>query len=429
VEAAFTGDGRITGLKTRTVCNLGAITAPSGAYPPQRVVGYATGAYRIAAHRAEVCAVYTNTAPTGPYRGAGRPEAAFIAERVAAEVARRLALDPVEVRRRNFIRSDEFPYRTPNGALYDSGNYERALDRALERVGYVELRERQRRALTEGAFLLGIGVASTIEESAEGWESGRIEVAPNGTVIARTGSLSHGQGHETSFAQVVADRLQVPFDAVRVVYGDTAETPPGIGTFGSRSMVLGGSALVASADGVRARAIQVAAALLETSAEDLVYENGGVQVAGAPERRVSLATIARAAEDGIGLPTNERGLHHEDRFQPGGETVPFGTTMAVVRVDRETGAVALERLLSVVDCGTVINPLIVEGQLHGGLAQGIGQAMYERVVYDRDGQLVTMSLMDYAVPTARMLPRFEVNRTETLSPLNPLGAKGVGESG
>lgn len=427
-EVAFTAEGVITALKTWTICNFGAVTMPATPMPPLRMRDYATGAYRIPAHRAEIIGVYTNTAPTGPYRGAGRPEAAFLAERVVESVARALGLDPVETRRRNFIRPEEFPYTTPSGAVYDSGDYEKALDRALEIAGYAELRARQREARARGE-LFGIGIATTIEVAAQGWESGRIEVEPDGTVLARTGSSSHGQGHETSFAQVVADELGVPFERVRVIRGDTAQTPEGVGTFGSRSLTLGGSALAVAAAGIREKAVQVAAALLETAPSDLVYVDGGVQVVGAPERRVELAEIARAAREGIGLPPGERGLAQQTRFDPGRDTVPFGTTIAVVRIDRETGRVRLERLIAVDDCGTVVNPLIVEGQVAGGLAQGIGQALYERVVYDQEGQLLTASLLDYAVPTAEMLPDYELDTTVTPSPFNPLGAKGVGEAG
>lgn len=429
VEAAFTDEGIITALKTRTVTNFGALTLPATAGPPMRVPDYATGAYRIPALRSEVFTVYTNTAPTGPYRGAGRPEAAFIAERVVEEVARTLGLDPVEARRRNFIKPHEFPYTTPNGAVYDSGDYEKALDRALEIAGYDALRAQQRAEREAVVDPLGIGVATTIEVAGQGWESGRIEVEPDGTVVARTGSSSHGQGHETSFAQVVADHLGVPFERVRIVHGDTDAVPEGVGTFGSRSMTLGGGALTVSADGIKTKAVLVAAALLETSPDDLVYTRGGVEVAGAADRRVELAQIARAAEQGIGLPPEERGLSHENRFEPSGENIPSGTTIAVVRIDRQTGKVKLQRLISVDDCGTVINPLIVDGQIMGGLAQGIGQALFERVVYDDDGQLLTMSLLDYAVPTARMVPDYELDLTETPSPNNPLGVKGVGESG
>jgi carbon-monoxide dehydrogenase large subunit len=434
VEAAFTGDGIITGLKVRTIFNVGGVLMHPFAAPPLRVTDYATGAYCIGAFRVEALGVYTNTSPTGPYRGAGRPEAGFIAERTIEEVARTLGLDPIEVRRRNFIKPNQFPYTTPVGSTYDSGNYELALERALEIAGYERLRDevrRERVGAQRGAPqpLRGIGIATTIEVSAQGSEFGSIEVEPDGTIVARTGSSSHGQGHETSFAQVVADRLGVPFERVRVLHGDTAETPIGSGTGGSRSMVLGGSALAGAAEGVQKKALRVAASLLETSPDDLVYAEGGVEVVGAPERRVSLAEIARAAREGTGLPDSERGLKDDTSFQPGGDAVPFGATVAVVSIDRDTGRVSLDRLVVVDDCGTAVNPLIVEGQVAGGLAQGIGEALYERVVFDDDGQLLTASLLDYAVPTAHMVPDYELDLTVTPSPNNPLGAKGIGESG
>jgi carbon-monoxide dehydrogenase large subunit len=360
VEAAFTHDGVITALKTRSPTNFGCIAMMTTAMPPIRIPTYATGAYRIPAIRSEMIAAYTTTAPTGPYRGAGRPEAAYIAERVVHEVARALDLDPVEVRRKNFLQPADFPYTTPNGAFYDSGDYERAMDRALELLDYAAERRRQREARARGA-LVGIGTASTVEVSSTAWESGAIEVQPDGTIVARTGSSPHGQGHETSFAQVVADYLQVPFESIRLIHGDTATTPYGLGTGGSRSMSLGGSALAQASEEIKKKALQVAAAMLEVSVDDLVYERGSVQVAGAPERRLTLVEIARAAESGVGLPPGERGLTYDGRFNPGKDSVPFGTALAVVKVDPETGKVDLQRLVVVDDCGTIVNPLLVEG--------------------------------------------------------------------
>ena len=428
VDVAFGDDGVVTGLKVRTIFDIGGVLMHPVAAPPSRVTDYATGAYRIPAFRAEAVGVYTNTSPTGPYRGAGRPEAAFIAERTIEEVGRALGLDPVEVRRRNFIRPEQFPYKTPVGSTYDSGDYELALGRALELVNYDGLRDEQRRARERGE-LVGVGLSTAIEVSGQGEEFGSIEVEPDGTIVARTGSSSHGQGHETSFAQVIADRLGVPFERIRLLHGDTAETPRGGGTGGSRSMVVGGSAMAAAGDGLKQKAVRVAAALLEASVDDLVYERGGVQVAGVPERRVELAQIARAASEGVGLGPDERGLRQDEQFKPGGDAVPFGTAVAVVRIDRETGRVALERLVAVDDIGTVVNPLIVYGQVAGGLAQGIAEALYERMAWDEEGQLLTATLGDYALPTAHMVPDYELDLVETPSPNNPLGAKGVGESG
>ena len=435
VEAAYTSDGLITGLKVRCIFNVGGVLVHPQATPPWRVANYAPGAYRIGAFRFEALGVYTTTSPTGPYRGAGRPEAAFIAERTVEAVARQLGLDPLEVRRRNFVRPDDFPYRNAAGALYDSGNYEAALDHALELAGYAELRERQARLRAEAERegrpppLFGIGLATTIEVSGQGQEFGSVEVEPDGTVVAHTGSSSHGQGHETSFAQVVADFLEVPFENVRIVHGDTASMPTGGGTGGSKSMVLGGGALAVASDAVKRKAIQVASALLEASPDDLVYREGGVEVTGVPERRVQLVEIAGAAQNGVGLPAGEQGLRHGDSFKPEADAVPFGATVAVVSIDRETGRVHLERLIAVDDCGTVVNPLIVDGQVAGGLTQGIAEALYEQIAFDEDGQLLTASLLDYAVPTAHMVPEYELDNVETPSPNNPLGAKGIGESG
>jgi carbon-monoxide dehydrogenase large subunit len=427
VDAGFTHDGEITALRVRCIHNVGGTQLHPVATPPMRVVDYASGAYRIPAYFAEGLGVLTTTGPTGPYRGAGRPEAAFIAERTIEEVGRQLGLDPIEVRRRNFIRLNEFPFTNGAGAVYDSGDYARALERALELADYAGLRAQQRtlreQARERGAPLplFGIGVATTIEVSGQGQEFGSIEVEPDGAVVARTGSSSHGQGHETSFAQVVASTLGVPFEMVRVLHGDTDETPTGGGTGGSRSLVVGGSALASSAEGIKQQALRVAAGLLEVSVDDVEYVDGGVQVVGVPDRRISLAQVANAA--------GPAGLHHDESFAAPADAVPFGATIAVVRIDRETGKVRLERLIAVDDCGTVVNPLIVDGQVSGGLAQGVAEALYERVVYDDNGQLLTSYLLEYAVPTADMLPDWELDLVCTPSPANPLGAKGVGESG
>ncbi|MBV9580101.1 MAG: xanthine dehydrogenase family protein molybdopterin-binding subunit [Chloroflexi bacterium] len=426
IDAAFTDAGQITALDVRCVHNLGGVQMHPVAAPPMRLVDYATGAYRIQSYHAEGLGVLTTTGPTGPYRGAGRPEAAFVAERTIEEVGRTLGLDPVEVRRRNFIQPDEFPYINGAGAVYDSGNYELALQRAMQIAGYDDLRSRQRQlraaALAAGdpVPLFGIGVATTIEVSGQGQEFGSVEVEPDGRVVARTGSSSHGQGHETSFAQVVADTLGVPFESIQILHGDTDQTPSGGGTGGSRSLVVGGGALKASSEGVKDQAIQLAAGLLEVSIEDLTFGRGGVEVVGVPERRLTLAQIAAATPGG---------LRQDGSFGGQGDAVPFGTAVAVVQIDRDTGRVELERLIVVDDCGTVVNPLIVFGQMSGGLAQGVGEALYEQMVFDEDGQLLTGSLLEYAVPRADMLPDWELDLVNTPSPTNPLGAKGVGESG
>jgi carbon-monoxide dehydrogenase large subunit len=423
VDVAYTAQGIITGLKVRCLFNVGGVLLHPIAAPPLRVMDYGTGAYRIPAYRAEAFGVYTNTSPTGPYRGAGRPEAAMVAEQAVEAVAGALGRDPLDVRRQNFLTPDEFPYTTPVGTVYDSGNYERGLRRALELAGYEELRATQQQVLAEGKELLGIGIATTIEVSGQGQEFGAIEVSPDGSIVARTGSSSHGQGHETSFAQVIAEALQVPFEKVKLLHGDTAELPSGGGTGGSRSLVLGGSALAASSEQIKARAVEIAASALEVSTADLVYAEGGVQVVGVPERRLSLAEIAALADSSDG------GLRHADTFVAPGDAIPFGALVAVVRIERDTGKVRLERLIAVDDCGTVVNPLIVDGQIAGGLTQGVGEALYEKIVFGPDGQLLTASLLEYAVPKASMVPDYELDLVETKSPNNPLGAKGIGESG
>ena len=418
VDAGYTSDGEITALQVRCIHNVGGTQMHPVAAPPMRVTDYAPGAYRIRSYRADGLGVLSTTSPTGPYRGAGRPEAAFIAERTIEEVGRRLQLDPIEVRRRNFIRPEEFPYRNAAGSVYDSGDYGRVLNRALELADYTALRARQHEQRAQGK-LVGIGIATTIEVSGQGQEFGSVEIEPDGSVIARTGSSSHGQGHETSFAQIVADSLGVPFETVRVLHGDTAETPTGGGTGGSRSLVVGGGAVASASEGVKRKAIEVASGLLEVSVHDLVYTRGGVEVRGVPDRRITLMEIANTAG----------GLRDDEDFAPGGDAVPFGASVAVVNIDRDTGKVTLERLVVVDDCGTVVNPLIVDGQVSGGLAQGVGEALYERIEFSDDGQLLTSSLLDYAVPKASMLPDWELDLVATPSPNNPLGAKGVGESG
>jgi carbon-monoxide dehydrogenase large subunit len=428
VDVAYTGEGILTGLKVKTIFNIGGVLLTHGAAPPLRVRDFATGAYRFVAHRAEAYGVYTNTGPTGPYRGAGRPEAAYVAEQAVEAVANALGLDPIDARRRNFIQPDEFPYKTPGGSIYDSGDYELATGRALEMAGYERLREEQRQARERGE-IVGIGVATTIEVSAQGSEYGSVEIQPDGSIVATTGSSSHGQGHETSFAQVVADRLGVPFEKIKVVHGDTSTMPRGGGTGGSRSLVVGGSALSKASDAVIEKAVKVAAAMLEVAVEDLAFVRGGVQVTGAPEQRLELGEIAAAAKEGIGLPEGESGLKDDADFSAEVSAIPFAASVAVVKIERETGRVKLDRMIVVDDIGTVVNPMIVYGQIEGGLAQGVAESLYEHLEWDSEGQPLTATLQDYAVPTAHMLPHFELDLTITKSPYNPIGAKGVGESG
>jgi carbon-monoxide dehydrogenase large subunit len=430
VEAAVQSDGTIVALRLRTLANLGAYPFWQTPLPAMRLLQYPTGCYRIQHLDSEVTMVLTNTAPTGPYRGAGRPEAAFVAERMIDEAAAELGLDPVDVRRRNFVSAEEFPYTNAGGVTYDSGNYAGTLDLALQHADYDRLRQIQtdRRARGE---LVGIGLATYTEVSGGGFEGGQVEVEADGGVVAYTGSSAQGQGHQTTFAQIVADRLGVEPGTVRIVGGDSDAPMPGMGTFGSRSTVLGGSALSNAAQIVRERMLRVAAALLEVAPGDLDLRSGHAFVRGAEQRTVDLATIAAAAAVGTGLAADEpRALRETTRFaSTDGDTFPFGACVAVVSVSRDTGLVTLERLILVDDCGRVINPLLVDGQLAGGAAQGIGEALRELIQYAPDGQLMTGSLLDYAVPRAVDVPTLELDRTETPSPRNPLGAKGVGEAG
>ncbi|MFN8634861.1 MAG: xanthine dehydrogenase family protein molybdopterin-binding subunit [Chloroflexota bacterium] len=428
VDVAYTGEGVMTGLKVKTIHPVGGVLLTHGAAPPLRVRDFASGAYRFQAHRAEAYGVYTNTGPTGPYRGAGRPEAAYIAEQAVEAVGKALGLDPVEVRRRNFIQPEQFPYKTPIGSVYDSGDYELATSRALELAGYERMRQEQEAARARGE-IVGIGVATTIEVSAQGSEYGSVEIEADGTIVAKTGSSSHGQGHETSFAQVVADRLGVPFKRVKILHGDTATMPRGGGTGGSRSLVVGGSALSKASDAVIEKAVRVASAMLEVSADDLVFVRGGVHVRGAPEQRLELAEIAAAAKEGVGLPEGESGLKDESDFSAEVSAIPFAATVVKVSIDRDTGRATIDRMVVVDDIGTVVNPLIVYGQIAGGVTQGIAESLYEHLEWDEDGQPLTATLQDYAVPTAHMVPRYELAMTVTKSPYNPIGAKGVGESG
>ena len=429
-EMAVAADGTITALRARIVVPVGGTVAASAAVPPGRYGNMLPGAYRVASVDIETAGVLTTTAATGAYRGAGRPEAAFVIERLVDGAARALTLDPVELRRRNFIPRDAFPYRTPTGLTYDSGNYAASLAHALERAGYAALRQEQRAARARGE-LHGVGVATYVEPSAAGWESGAVRVERSGRVTVTTGSCASGQGHETTFAQIVADRLGVRPDEIRVRAGSTDGAPQGIGTSGSRSTVLGGSALVRASDRVVDKGRQVAAALLEAKVDDVVFDRArGFYVVGTPHRALDWAAVAAAAYGRGGLPGGlEPGLDATSFFQAPHDAYSFGTCVCAVRIERETGRLDIVRLVLADDCGHHVNPLLVEGQLYGALAQGIGQAVMEQIVYDDAGQLLTGSLMDYAVPLADDMPAVMLDGTTTPSPLNPLGAKGVGEAG
>ncbi|MFQ5521210.1 MAG: xanthine dehydrogenase family protein molybdopterin-binding subunit, partial [Candidatus Methylomirabilia bacterium] len=428
-ELAVTRDGQITGLRARVVYPLGTSLVNSAAVSPWNHARLLPGAYVIPACEIEATGALTTTAPIGAYRGAGRPEAAFLIERLVSEAARVLGIDPVDLRRKNFIPPERFPFKTATGQVYDSGNYERALDRALELAGYRQLRQEQAEARARGE-ILGIGLSTYVEPCGLGWESGSVRVERTGAVTAVTGSSAHGQGHETTFAQVVADFLGVEPGEVVVRHGDTRSAPQGFGTFGSRSTALGGGALAKGALEVREKGKRIAATLLEASLEDVVPVPGGFEVVGVPGRRVSWERVADAAYKGQALPPGDSpGLEATVFFQAEGEMWSFGTVVAVVRVDRGIGKVTLEKVIWVDDAGTIVNPLLAEGQLHGGFAQGFGQVFLEQVVYDAGGQLLTGSLMEYAIPHADDVPVPLLEKTVTLSPRNLLGAKGLGEAG
>jgi carbon-monoxide dehydrogenase large subunit len=427
-EGAVTADGEIVGLRARAVFDLGAHLLSLSLVPPMSASTHIFGPYRIQNAELQSIGVYTNTAPTGPYRGSGRPVGVYLIERLMDEAARAMRLDPVEIRRRNFIAPDAFPHRTPFGPAYDSGNYARALDRVVELADYAGLRREQAAARRRGE-IVGIGVAAYVESTnVLGWESGVVRVERSGKVTAITGSSPHGQGHETTFAQIIADQLGVACEDVVVRHGDTLGAPQSIGTFGSRSAGLGGNALARAAGEVRDKGRRLAARLLEASPDDLLLVGGGFQVKGVPEKVVGWDRVGEFAHRGMGLPPEETpGLEATVFFRQDHPSWSFGAGLAVVRVVRETGQVRLERFVAVDDCGNAINPLLIDGQIVGGFAQGLGQALLERIVYGEDGQLLTGTFMEYAIPRADDMPELIVDRTVTPSPLNPLGVKGVGE--
>lgn len=449
VEVGATKDGKITALKVNTIANLGAYFSTIAAGIPTTLYGrMIAGCYKIPDIHVHVTATYTNTAMVDAYRGAGRPEAAFVIERVCDLVAGATGLDPAEVRRRNFIQPEDFPYNTGVGMLpYDSGNYEPALDKALANVGYADLRKEQASRRSSGSNkLLGIGLSSYVEVCGvapskwiglpgEGWgaglwESANVKVHLTGKVVVTTGSLPHGQGHETTFAQLVSDELGVPYDDVQVEHSDTQAAPFGFGSYGSRSLAVGGTAIYKSTTKVRNKAIKLAAHLLEAAEEDIVWENGKASVKGSPDSVKTIQEIALQAHVAYDLPEGmEPFLDETTYYDPPNCTFPFGTHICVVEVDKESGEIKLLRYVAVDDVGNVVNPLIVDGQVHGGIAQGLAQALYEGAYYNDDGQLVTGSLNDYAIPKAHMVPVYELDKTTTPSPVNPMGVKGAGEAG
>lgn len=433
VELGLTRDGTITGLRARVVCDAGAYPAV-GAFLPFLTRSMAQGVYRIPKVQFTSRSAATNTTTTAAYRGAGRPEATAMLERIMDMAAAELGLDPIEIRKRNFLSPDQFPYTTVTGSNYDVGEYAMAIDEAARIAGYAQLRADQAARRERGDVCqLGIGVSAYVEVTAGGLfqEYGAIEVGEDGTVTATVGTSAHGQGHETSFAMIISELLGVSMDQVRIVQSDTALVPRGAGTMGSRSLQIGGSALYRASEAVLEKARTLAAHLLEADVADVVLHDGGrVGVAGVPARALSWAELALAATDPAKLaPDMEPGLAHALDFDQGEATYPFGAHISVVEVDTETGDVSLIRHVAVDDCGRILNPLLVRGQQHGGIAQGIAQALFEGVTYDTDGNPLTANLMDYTMPSAAELCDFEAVNTETPTPLNPLGAKGIGESG
>ena len=438
VEAAVKKDGTILGVTYDSLLDTGAYHQLLTPGMPPLTGLMISGSYKIPTLKFTSTGGFTNKVATDAYRGAGRPEATLVIERTMDLIARELDMDPVELRRKNFAQPDDFPLSVATGLAYDSGNYQAALDKALEMVGYEDLRAEQKKAREEGRYI-GIGFSTYVEICAMGpsaalpaggWESGTVRLDFTGKTTVLTGVSPHGQGEETTFAQIVSDELGVPIEDVAVLHGDTAVVPNGIGTFGSRGISVGGTAVYMATQKVREKAEAIAANVLECSAEDLEFEDGKFSVKGVPDKGITIQEVALQAHVATKLPAGmEPGLQATSVFEPSNFTFPFGTHVCVVEVDTQSGEVEILRYIAVDDCGKVINPLIVDGQVQGGIAQGLGQALLEEVVYDEDGQLVTGSLMDYAVARAEDLPPLEFARTETPSPVNPMGVKGVGEAG
>jgi aerobic carbon-monoxide dehydrogenase large subunit len=442
-ELGLDADGRFVALKVSTTANLGAYLSLFGSSVPTYLYGtLLAGQYKTPNIHVSVLGVYTNTAPVDAYRGAGRPEATYVVERMVETAARELGVDPAELRRRNMIQPEDFPYETPVALTYDTGNYQASLDKALDLIDYAAFPARRREAAGRGKRR-GIGFACYIEACGLApsklaiqlgagvglYESGAIRVDPTGTATVFTGSHSHGQGHETTFAQVVADRFGIGIDDVEVVHGDTGRVEFGLGTYGSRSLAVGGSALMRAADKIIAKGKRIAAHLLEADLQDVDFADGRF-TARSSNQSLSFGEIAFAAYVPANYPDDlEPGLSEQAFYDPKNFTYPAGTHIAEVEVDEETGVVEVVDFVAVDDFGTVINPLIVHGQVHGGVAQGIGQALLEHGIYDGYGQLQTGSYMDYCMPRADDLPDFRVDTTVTPCTHNPLGVKGCGEAG
>ncbi len=444
IRIAADSDGRLRGLDVDLLADMGAYLMLVTPGVPLLGAFMYPAIYKMDAYSFKCTGVFTTKMPTDAYRGAGRPEATYAIERIMDELAAELGVDPLEIRERNWIKHEEFPYTTIATLTYDSGNYEAATARAKELFGYDALRQEQaERNLDNDPVRLGLGVSTFTEMcglapsrvlgslayGAGGWEHASIRMLPTGKVEVVTGSSAHGQGHETAWSQIVSDQLGVPFEDIRVLHGDTQVSPKGMDTYGSRSLAVGGMALVGACDKVIAKAKRITAHMLEASENDIEFVHGRLQVRGDPEKGHSIQEVALATFAAHNLPDGmEPNLDSEATYDPENFSFPHGTHLCAVEVDTETGMVTIRSYVAVDDIGKVINPLIVEGQVHGGLAQGIAQALYEEAVYDDDGNLVTTTLADYLVPAATDLPSYVTDRTESPA-ANRLGVKGVGEAG
>ena len=444
VEMSATREGKITGVRSVVYAGMGAYLSTAAPGIPTILHGLMySGPYAIPNIKADIYGCFSNTTPVEAYRGAGRPEATFLLERLVDLLAAELDLDPVEVRRRNLIPKFDDGYDVAIGLTYDSGDYERALDTALEHVNYSQLRHEQAHEREQGRYM-GIGVSCYSEICGLGpsqvagavgfggglWESATVRFYATGKANVYVGTSPHGQGEETTFAQIVASELGVPVDDVELIHGDTDNTPMGWGTYGSRTTVVGGGAVALSARKIKDKAVTLAAHLLEAAEADIEFDDGKFFVRGAPDQSKTIQDIALMANVAWNMPAGmEPGLEATAFYDPPNFSYPFGAHVAVVRVDPDNGHVVLERYLAVDDCGPQINPMIVEGQVHGGVVQGAGQALWEGAVYDDSGQLLTGSMLDYALPRAHLVPDIETLSTETPSPHNPLGVKGIGETG
>lgn len=445
VRVGATRDGKVTAFHAQILADLGAYMMLLTPAVPSLGAFVMSGCYAFPAVKTDITGVMTHKFATDAIRGAGRPEATHMIEVVLDQLAAELGLDPLEVRRRNFIAADAFPYETALGIVYDSGNYQGTLDKLLQHVDLDAFRTEQAQLRNDRVFR-GIGFSTYTEIcglapsrvvgpggfglQAGGWESALVRVHLTGTVTAFTGTSPHGQGHETGFAQIIADRLGVDPEQVEVIHGDTSQGPNGLDTYGSRSLAVGGEAIARATAKVAEKARALVAHKLEAAPEDIELVDGRWSVRGSPEKGLALADVAGLAYIPEDIPEGmEPGLEEVAFYDPDNFVFPFGAHAAIVEVDAETGRVRLLRYVAVDDCGPAINPLLIDGQVHGGVAHGIGQALYEQVVYDEAGQLVTGTFVDYGLPTAAELPSFETDRTETPSPVNSLGVKGVGEAG